>query len=50
MRYSIDEGEIPTLKLALIDYMTVDQLRPLAALTGEKLPTTKLDLAAVILD
>ncbi len=49
MRYSLAEGDIPTLKLALTEYMTVDQIRPLAALTGEKLPTTKLDLAAVIL-
>jgi hypothetical protein len=49
MKYSLAEGDIPTLKLALIDYMNVDDLRPLAALTGEKLPTTKLDLAAVIL-
>ena len=44
MRYSIAEGDIPTLRLALTEYMTVDQLRPLAALTGEKLPTTKEEL------
>jgi hypothetical protein len=49
MRYSLTEGDIPTLKLALTDYMTVEQIRPLAALTGVKLPTGKLDLAAVIL-
>jgi hypothetical protein len=49
MRYSLADTGIPTLKLALTDYMTVEQLRPLAALTGEKLPTGKFDLAAVIL-
>ena len=49
MRYSLTEGDIPTLKLALTEYMKADEIRWLAALTGEKLPTAKLDLAAVIL-
>lgn len=41
-------GGIPTLDAALSELMTSDELRKLAALTGEKLPTRKVDLAAVI--
>ncbi|MBI5485827.1 MAG: helicase-associated domain-containing protein [Deltaproteobacteria bacterium] len=46
-RYDADEG-IATLEVALSDYMNADDLKKLAALTGEKLPTRKADLAAVI--
>ncbi len=46
------DGEIPTLQVALSEYMSADDLRKLAALTQstkEKLPTRKADLAAVII-
>lgn len=47
-RYNVDGG-IPTLKLALSEFMNSDDLKKLAALTKEKLPTRKADLAAVIM-
>ena len=47
MKYSLDEHEIPTLKSALAGY-TVDNLKRLASLTGEKPPMRKVDIAAVI--
>jgi len=47
-RFDADEG-IPTLALALSEYMTVDELKKLVALTEEVPPTRKADLAAVIL-
>ena len=47
-RFSIDVG-IPTLEVALSECMGVEDLRVLAALTREKLPTRKADLAAVIM-
>ena len=47
-RFSIDGG-IPTLEVALSECMGVEDLRMLAALTREKLPTRKADLAAVIM-
>ena len=47
-RYDVDGG-IPTLKTALSERMNADALKKLAALTGEKLPTRKADLAAVII-
>jgi hypothetical protein len=48
-RFDTDEG-IPTLALALSEYMTVDELKKLVALTEEVPPTRKADLAAVISD
>jgi len=42
-------SEIPTLELALSEHMSSDDLKQLAALTNEKVPTRKADLAAVIL-
>lgn len=47
-RFSIDAG-IPTLEVALSECMGVEELRMLAALTREKLPTLKADIAAVIM-
>jgi len=47
-RHHLD-GSIPTLEVALSECMTAEDLRKLAALTREKLPTRKGDLAAVIL-
>src|ERR1035437_1538585 len=47
MSYDVDEGIIPTLELAL-DSMNVDELRKLAALTGQKVPSRKGDIAALI--
>jgi len=47
MSYDVDEGIIPTLELAL-DSMTADELRKLAALTGQKVPGRKADIAALI--
>jgi hypothetical protein len=47
-RYNVDGG-IPTLELALSEFMNSDDLKKLAALTKEKLPTRKADLAAVIM-
>lgn len=46
-RHTNDAG-IPTLEIALAEYMSAEDLRSLAALTGKKLPTRKPDLAAVI--
>ena len=43
------EGGIPTIEVALSEYMNSDDLKKLAALTKEKLPTRKADLAAVIM-
>jgi hypothetical protein len=43
------EGGIPTIEAALSVYMTSADLKKLAALTNEKLPTRKADLAAVIM-
>lgn len=47
-RYHVDGG-IPVLEVALSEYMSAEELKKLAALTGEKLPTRKADLAAVII-
>lgn len=47
MNYHLDKDEFPTLELAL-DCMTADELRKLTALTGEKAPGRKADMAAVI--
>src|SRR5450759_2905326 len=47
MSYDVDEGIIPTLELAL-DSMNADQLKKLAALTGQKVPSRKADIAALI--
>ena len=46
-RFHADEG-IPTLAVALSEYMNVYDLKQLVALTEEPLPTRKADLAAVI--
>jgi hypothetical protein len=46
MNYYIDEG-LPTLELAL-DSMAAEELRKLAALTGQKVPSRKGDMAALI--
>ena len=46
--YDDEEGAgIPTLQLAL-DSMTADELRKLVALTGQKVPSRKGDMAALI--
>jgi hypothetical protein len=47
MNYHVDEQQIPTLKLAL-DGMSADDLRKLTALTGEKAPSRKGDMAALV--
>lgn len=48
MNYNDDQEEgIPTLQLAL-DSMTADKLRKLVALTGQKVPSRKGDMAALI--
>ena len=47
-RYNVD-GRIPTLDVALSEFMNSDDLKKLAGLTKEKLPTRKADLAAVIM-
>lgn len=49
MNRSHVHGGIPTLEVALSEYMSAGELKKLAALTGEKLPTRKADLAAVII-
>jgi len=49
MRHYFDDEEIPTLESALCDRMNTDDLRKLAAFTGEKVPARKLDIAAVII-
>lgn len=43
-----DDSETPTLASALSERMNGEDLKALAALTGEKLPVRKADLAAVI--
>ena len=48
MGYYLNDVEAPTLESALAG-RTADDLRRLASLTGEKLPTRKADIAAVIL-
>ena len=48
MRRSHSNGGIATLEAALSEYMNSDDLKKLAALTKEKLPTRKADLAAVV--
>ena len=48
MRYYVDAG-ILTLQAALFDHMNSEDLRKLGALTKQKPPTRKGDLAAVIL-
>jgi len=48
MNYNYDDEEgIPTLQLAL-DSMTAEELRKLVALTGQKAPGRKGDMAALI--
>jgi len=47
-RYYADDP-IPTLAAALNEHMNSSDLRKLAALTGEKLPARKADLAAVVM-
>jgi hypothetical protein len=47
MNYHVDEEEIQTLRHAL-DCMTADELRKLTALTGEKAPSRKGDMAALV--
>ena len=47
-RHHVESG-IPTIEVALSEYMTSADLRKLAALTNEKLPTRKADLAVVIM-
>ena len=47
MNYYVDEEGLPTLELAL-DSMTAEELRKLAALTGQKVPSRKGDMAAFI--
>jgi hypothetical protein len=47
MSYDFDEEGTPTLELGL-DSMNVDELRKLAALTGQKVPSRKGDIAALI--
>src|SRR5271157_2900780 len=49
MKYHLDSEGIPTLDAALTDYMKTEDVRKLAALTGEKLPSGKRDLAAVVI-
>jgi len=47
-RHHAEDG-IPTLEVALCEYMNSGDLKKLAALTKEKLPTRRADLAAVIM-
>ena len=47
-RYHV-EGAIPTLAIALSEFMNSEDIRKLAALTREKLPSRKDDLAAVVM-
>ncbi len=49
MRRFHPEGQIPTLAVALSECMNAADLKRLAALTQERLPTRKVDLAAVII-
>ncbi|MGH9328693.1 MAG: hypothetical protein ACRD2B_18650 [Terriglobia bacterium] len=46
-RYDLNGG-IPTLRLALNEYMTGEELKRLAALTATKLPTRKAELADLV--
>jgi len=47
-RYHVD-GAIPTLKVALFEYMSAEDLKKLVALTKEKVPARKADLVALIM-
>jgi hypothetical protein len=47
-RYDADE-RIPTLDVAVSEFMNAEDLKRLGALTGERLPTRKADLAQVII-
>ncbi len=47
-RYDAD-GRIPTLDVAVSEFMNAEDLRRLGALTGEKPPTRKAALAQVII-
>jgi hypothetical protein len=47
-RYDAD-GRIPTLDVAVSEFMNAEDLKRLGALTGDKLPTRKADLAQVII-
>jgi hypothetical protein len=47
-RYHVEDG-IPTIEVALSEYMNSADLKKLGALTKETLPTRKADLAAVIM-
>jgi hypothetical protein len=47
MNYYVDEEELPTLELAL-EAMNTDELRKLVALTGQKVPSRKGDMSALI--
>lgn len=47
-RYYMDGG-IPTLAVALSEYMSVDEIKKLAALTGSPAPARKADLVGLIL-
>jgi hypothetical protein len=46
-RYDTDGG-IPTLALALDQYMNIDEIKPLVAFAGYRVPTRKADLIALI--
>ena len=48
MRRHDADGGIPTLEVALSEFMNADELKKLGALTKEKLPTRKKELASVI--
>lgn len=48
MRRYYTNGGIPTLDVALSEFMTSDGLKKLAALTKQKLPTRKAEIAEVI--
>src|SRR6266566_6516081 len=47
-RYEADGG-IPTLEIALSEFMNAEDLKRLGALTGQRLPSRKLDLVQVII-
>jgi hypothetical protein len=49
MRRFNADGRIPTLDVAVSEFMNAADLKRLGALTGEKLPTRKADLAQVII-
>jgi len=49
MKRYLADGGIPTLEVALTEYMSSEDLRKLAALTKEKLPTRKGELAFLIM-